>query len=211
MPRDRGPGLQHHTISCGRGNLEERDVDHLSWKRRTVMKMRLDRVSCIVGLLLLFGPAAHAQLKARYINSTRILQEYEGAQAIQRQIDDLKRSYEDEFQAMQDRLKQQMEEYQNRSLPLSQEKSIEKENELSQGQAALEQYYYSKLGPQGEYYQKSQQIQEPLIQKINATIASLSERNGYDLVLDADSGAVAYGKKEFDISDEILKELRNSR
>lgn len=175
------------------------------------MKMRLDRVSCIVGLLLLFGPAAHAQLKVRYINSTRILQEYEGAQAIQRQIDDLKRSYEDEFQAMQDRLKQQMEEYQNRSLPLSQEKSIEKENELSQGQAALEQYYYLKLGPQGEYYQKSQQIQEPLIQKINATIASLSERNGYDLVLDADSGAVAYGKKEFDISDEILKELRNSR
>ena len=175
------------------------------------MKKSLFLVPYIVGLLMLSGSSAHAQLKIRYINSSRILQDYPEAQKIQKQLDDLKKSYEAEFQAMQTRAQQQLEDMQRQNLSLSQEQRAEKETELAQTQAALEQYYYSKLGPQGEYFQKNQQLQEPLIDKINETIKMMGEREGYDLVLDVVSGAVVFGKEEYDVSDEVLEELGKSR
>lgn len=171
------------------------------------MKKGLYVLTSVLAFILLISSTAQAQMKVRYINTQRVLTEFPEAQELQKQLDDLKKTYEAEFQTMQTNAQKLLEELQKQSLLLSPEKKAEKEAQLAQKQQELETYYYSKLGPQGEYFQKNQQLQEPLMKKINDTIKRVGEENGYDYILDLVAGSVLYSKPEHDITDAVLTEL----
>ncbi|MGH1366527.1 MAG: OmpH family outer membrane protein [Calditrichia bacterium] len=175
------------------------------------MKKGVYILTSVLAFLLLISSTAQAQMKIRYINTQRVLVEYPEAQELQKQLDDLKKTYEAEFQAKQVNAQKLVEEIQKQSLLLSPEKKAEKEAQLAQTQQELETYYYAKLGPQGEYFQKNQQLQEPLMNKINETIKLVGEEEGCDYILDLVAGSVLYSKPEHDLTDKVLAALGKAK
>ncbi|MCK4978770.1 MAG: OmpH family outer membrane protein, partial [Candidatus Delongbacteria bacterium] len=54
---------------------------------------------------------------------------------------------------------------------------------------------------------KNQTLMQPIIDKINEVIKSVSEKGKYDYVFDANTGTLLFAKPEYEITDEILKVL----
>ncbi|RMH98905.1 MAG: OmpH family outer membrane protein [Calditrichaeota bacterium] len=188
------------------------DVSPNNEEEDTVIQRIVFPTLFLIGLMILgTGTPAHAQMKIRYINSDRILKEYPQAQEVQRKLDELRSSYEAEFNRMQQEAQKLLDELQNQSLLLSPEKKAEKENKLQNLQAQLERFYQEKLGPQGEFYRKNQELTQPLIDKINQVIQKVGQEEGYDYILDVVQGVVLYAKEEYDITDRILEELNKTQ
>ncbi|NIW79200.1 MAG: hypothetical protein GWN16_06925 [Calditrichae bacterium] len=166
----------------------------------------------VLGLFLWGGwSQAYAQLKIRYIDTERIVKEFPEFQEAQKQLDELRQTYETEFKQMQEDAQRMLDEMQNQSLLMSPEKKAEMENKLRQLQAKMEQYYYEKLGPQGEIYQKNQELTQPIIDKINKVIKKIGDEEEYDYVLDVAQGVVLYAKPEYNITDRVLEELNKAQ
>ncbi len=155
--------------------------------------------------------SAQAQTKIRFVNSQRILDEYPAWKEVQKKVDDLKKQYEDEFQKKQQDGQALLDEIKNQSLLLSPEKKAEKEAQLQNLQLELEKFYYEKLGPQGEIFQKNQELSKPLFDKINTIIQQVGEEEGYDFILDSVQGVVLHAKEDWDITDRILEELNKTK
>jgi len=155
--------------------------------------------------------SSYAQMKIRYVNSQRILAEYPEAQEVQRKLDELRASYEKEYNQMLQQYDQLAKELQSQSLLLSPEKKAEKEKQLQELGMRIEQYRIQKLGPEGEYFQQNQKLTQPLFDKINRVIQQISQDEGYDFVLDVVQGVVLYAKPEYDITDRILEELKKGK
>ncbi len=165
----------------------------------------------LMSLFLFLGmSSARAQMKIRFINSQRILDEYPALQEVQKQIDDLKKKYEDEFNKKQQEGQTLLDEIQNQSLLLSPEKKAEKEARLQSIQMELERFYVEKFGPQGELFKKKRDLEQPIIDKINGVIQRIGQEEGYDFVLDSVQGLL-YAKDEYDITERVLEELSKAK
>lgn len=112
---------------------------------------------------------------------------------------------------MQQRAQTLVDDIKNQSLLLSPEKKAEKEAELQNLQVQMEQFYYQKLGQQGELFREGQKLSEPIVNKINQVIKQVGEEEGYDYILDAAQGQLLYAKEEFDITAEVLEKLNKAQ
>ena len=177
--------------------------------------MKLSKISVYVILLgaflLLSANQAQAQLKVRYINSQKILDDYPEWVEAQKQLDELKAGYEKQFTDMQQQAQTLLDDIKNQSLLLSPEKKAEKEAELQQLQVQMEQFYYQKLGQQGELFREGQKLSEPIVNKINQVIKQVGEDEGYDFILDAAQGQLLYSKEEYDITAQVLEQLNKAQ
>ena len=166
----------------------------------------------LVVLLLAAATQLQAQSKIRYVDSERILADYSEAQEIQKQLDDLRRGYEEEFAKIEQEAKKLADEIQSQGLLLSPEKKAEKEALLQNKLKEREDFYVAKLGPQGDFFRRNQDLQKPLIDKIMQVIEKVGEEEGYDFILDAAGGGqVLYKKEEFDITPRVLEELSKTQ
>jgi outer membrane protein len=156
-----------------------------------------------VGLMIL---PARAQ-KFAYVESQRILNEYQEYVDAQKQLEQLRNKYDAEYQKMVKEYNDLLQEIDSQSLLLSPEKKQQKMQEAQDKALAIEKYKYEKLGPQGEFYQKSMEITKPIIDKINKLIAKIGEEEGYDFIFDASSGALVHAKPKYDITDQVIEEL----
>lgn len=164
-------------------------------------------VSFLVVLLVgLFIIPAHAQ-KFAYVESQRILNEYQEYVDAQKQLEQLRNKYDAEYQKMVKEYNDLLQEIDSQSLLLSPEKKQQKMQEAQDKALAIEKFKYEKLGPQGEFYKKSMELTKPIIDKINKLIAKIGEEDGYDFIFDASSGALVHAKPKYDITDRVLEEL----
>ena len=177
---------------------------------RRIFKVKMTKLvmtALLLGVWMLAAMGtATAQVKIRYINSQNVLDNYPEWQDVQKQLEDQKKAYEEEFNQMQTNGQQLLQEIQNQSLLLSPDKKASKEAELQQLQVNLERFYYEKLGPQGELFKKNQALSEPILEKINTVIKQVGEDEGYDVILDSVQGLL-YAKPELDITNRVLEEL----
>lgn len=162
-------------------------------------------IICLV--LLLSGSDSFAQTKIRYVNSQRILSEYPEALEIQKKLDEIRTGYETEYNNMLQRYEALVKDIENQSLLLSPEKKAEKEKEAQDLGTQIEQYRYTKLGPQGELYKKNLEMTQPLYDKIDQIIKQIGEVEDYDYIFDVVQGVVLYGKPAYDITNRVIEEL----
>jgi len=168
---------------------------------------KLTALAVLAALLLAGSTGIFAQGKIVFLDSQKILESYTAFQDAQKQVEELTKTYETEYQNMQTRGQKLVEELESQRLLLSPEKKTQKENEIRTLQAQMDKFRYEKLGPQGELYQKNQELIQPIFDKINSLITKVSEQEGYDLVLDKAQGALLYGAPDIDITQRVLDEL----
>ena len=162
----------------------------------------------ILGIVLFVGwNNGYSQSKIRYINSQQILDQMPEAQDVQKQLDDLRASYEKEYNDMIDRFEKLTKDIESQSLLLSPEKKAEKESEKLNLQQQIENYQREKLGPQGEFYRKNIELTQPLMDKIDAAIKKVSNEEGFDMVFDVVQGVIVFAKDEYNITDRVIAEI----
>ena len=168
--------------------------------------MKALKLVLLLTLSVVFTVPAFAQ-KFAYVQSQRILSEYQEYVDVQNKLNEIRNSYDQEYQKMVKEYNDMIEEIDSQSLLLSPEKKQEKMKQAQDKALQIERYKYDKLGPEGELYKKSMEFTKPIIDKINKLIEQVGNEEGYDMIFDASSGALVHALPKYDITDLIIERL----
>jgi outer membrane protein len=161
----------------------------------------------VIGCVLFLTIPAMAQ-KFAYVQSQRVLAEYQEYVDVMNKLDEIRNGYDAEYQKLLKEYNDLLEEIDSQSLLLSPEKKQEKMRVAQDKAMAIEKFKYDKFNPEGgEFYKKQAEFTKPLIEKINALIKKIGDDEGYDLIFDASSGALVHAMDKYDISQRIIDEL----
>jgi len=148
-----------------------------------------------------------AQLKIGYVLSERIRTEFEDFKEAESQLQLEYRKVQTEFDKMvlkMDSLKQDYEV--KRLMALDKGESIKQE--LVQMERSIQTYQAEKIGPQGELMKKQAQMEYEILGKVKKAVDKVAINEGFDYIIDASVGLL-YFKPKYDMTDDVLYELRN--
>jgi len=154
-----------------------------------------------------FFSTASAQLKIGYVLSERIRTEFDDFKEAESQLQLEYGKVQVEFDKMvlkMDSLKQDYEV--KRLMALDKGESIKQE--LIQMEQAIQRYQAEKIGPQGELMRKQAQMEYEILGKVKKAVDKVAINGGYDYIIDASVGLL-YFKPKYDMTDDVLYELRN--
>lgn len=169
-----------------------------------------DRVIYGVLFLLCLGVTmpAFAQLKVAYVNSDRIMQEYEKAREAQQQLDAEAKKLEQQYQGMVAEYDSLSRQFQQQQYVMSEERRKQKQRELQQLQQQIQQFQMENVGPKGQIYAKQEEILGPVLDEINRAIREVASSGQYDFVFDSVGGNLLYAEEKHNITADVLYELR---
>jgi len=163
------------------------------------------------GLLIGVVPqrASAQQLKIGYINSNKILESYQEALDVKKQLAELNSQWEKEAKDKQKEIKDLQEQIESQSLLLSEERKAEKQRQIQTMYAEYQKFLQDKWNPQGgEAVQKEVEMIQPVYDKINVAIKKLGEAEGYDYIFDVVAGNILYASDDQpDLTKKILEVL----
>ena len=168
------------------------------------------RFTFIVGLFIILTAIStgYAQLKIGYVDSQKLLSQYQEAVDAQNKLEEIRNQYQAEYENKVRDYQTLAQDIESQSLLLSEEKKKEKLRELQDKAAEIDKYKYDKLNPEGgEFYRKNQELFKPIIDKINNVISKIGAEEEYDIILDASSGALLHALPKYDLTSRILEEL----
>jgi Skp family chaperone for outer membrane proteins len=148
-----------------------------------------------------------AQLKIGYILSERIRTEYEEFKEAESQLQLEYRKVQFEFDQMVVKMDSLKQDYEiKRLMALDKGESIRQE--LEQMERSIQNYQAEKIGPQGELMKKQAQMEYEILGKVKKAVDKVAIDGGYDYIIDASVGLL-YFKTKYDMTDDVLHELRN--
>ena len=159
--------------------------------------------------VLLIGMTASlsAQLKIGYILSERIRGEYEEFKEAESQLQLEYRKVQFEFDQRVKKLDSLKQDYEvKRLMALDKGESIKQE--LAQMERSIQNYQAEKVGPQGELMKKQAQMEYEILGKVKEAVDKVAIDGGFDYIIDASVGLL-YFKPKYDMTDDVLHELRN--
>ena len=172
------------------------------------MTHSLAKVAILVALIAMFLPAvASAEGKVVYIDSYRIRLEFKEFQDAQVEFNKEVETWNAEVEQGQIEIEQMEADLAKQALILSDAKRQEREQEIEALKIQWQQQANEIFGPGGRAETRNAELTKPILDKINTVLEQLALENSYDLILDAVNGNIAYGKKELDITDDVLEEL----
>ena len=165
----------------------------------------------IIKLMLICLPfVLFANIKIGYIDSNRIMAEFEDVRNVQVELEKEQRKLESEYNGMLSQLDSLKQVFDRQRLLMSDSRREEKQNEMIQMERDIQEFQLKKFGPEGEIFRKQSQLLAPVLEVVDAAIKAVAGQRGYDYVFDAVSGAIVYALDAHDITEEVLKELKKS-
>src|SRR6056297_278140 len=152
----------------------------------------------------------HAELKIGYVNSQRIMQEWEVAREAQKKLDKRSQELQTEYQDMLGRLDSMNQTFEKQKMMMSEQRRQEKEQEIMQYRQQVQQYQMQKLGPQGEIYKIQQELTQPVLEKIQKVIKEVGDENNYDYIFDSVAGNILYAAQAHDLTDKVIYNLQRT-
>lgn len=150
---------------------------------------------------------ASAQLKIGYILSERIRTEFEEFKEAESQLQLEYRKVQFEFDQMVMKLDSLKQDYEvKRLMALDKGESIKQE--LEQMERSIQNYQAEKIGPQGELMRKQAQMEYEILGKVREAVRKVAIDKGFDYIMDSSMGLL-YAKPNYDVTDDVLHELRN--
>jgi outer membrane protein len=161
----------------------------------------------ILTVLLLTG-IVFSQQKVGIVFMEKLRLDYEGFKDAQQQLQLELEVIQKEYQSMATKLDSMMKEYDQQSLMMSDELKKAKEQDIRDMDTSMQSYQLSKVGPQGEFTRKQQQLEFDLMNQIKEAVDKVAIDGGFDLILDGSSSSL-YTKPTLNITDSVLTELRS--
>ncbi len=164
----------------------------------------------LIGLAMIVPSGMFGQLKIGYIDSNRIMQEYEDVRDAQAKLEKETRRLQAEYNTYVERLDSLNREFERQRLLLSNEKIREKEQDLQSLYQSTQAFQQSKFGPEGELYRYQAQLMAPVLDKVDTAVKRIGAERSFDYIIDAAGGALVYALPAHDLTGDVIAELRRS-
>ncbi len=175
----------------------------------------------IIFALILFSTAAFAQttqtqnapLKIGYVDSEVILAQYPEAIKAKSDLDGFVAKWKKEVDSMTTDLQKSYTDYQKQAQTMKKDELQKVQQNLAQKDQQLQQYKDQKFSqPNGEYFQKQDQMMKPVKEKIFKAIDEISKEEGMQFVFDkAGDVVLLHADPQFDITYKVLDRLKRGK
>lgn len=167
------------------------------------------RIGTVVLLLLACVVGAGAQTNIAHINSDAIMKVLPEAIDAQKTLDAQVASWEEELQKMQAEWKRKFDDYDTRKLILTEQARAAEEQQLRELDKSIADFRARKFGPNGELFQKQEEVMKPIQNKLFKVLEEIAEEDGYDYIFDK-SGEILllYAKESRDLTQEVLTRMQ---
>lgn len=170
------------------------------------MKNKMKWFVALAVIVTGFIGTANAEMKLGYIDSEKILSEYKPYLDAQKEFQRYEEELEREVSKRRNDLMKMQETFERQALLLSEKRKQEEQQAIIQKNQELQRFVQEAADPQrGRLAQKTQELSEPIIRKVNEIITQVAEDENYDFVLN--SAALAYAKETHDLTDKVLEAL----
>ena len=149
-------------------------------------------ILCTLAICSVFSLASAKELRLAYIDSDRVLEEFADSKEARQKLQDEEKQYTSQANQMEEVLKTMQDEYTSQSLMLSEEARKERETKLQQKMVDLDNFRREIWGQGGKLYSRNLELTRPVVEKVNAAIAKVSQEESYDFVFDAAGGNIVH-------------------
>ena len=163
-----------------------------------------------VGILIpfLFTAMASAEVKIGYVDSQAIISKLKETKDVQDKLNELYKSWEQEAKNMEQEIQKKQEDFEAKSLMLTDKAKAERAQELQTMALQLRQFEQDKLGANGEYFKEQNRLMQPIIDRVQDAINKVGEDEGFDYIFDTVNANIVYvSKSQTNLTDRILQEL----
>ena len=148
--------------------------------------------------------------KIGYVDSNEIMRNFEEVRLAEIELEKEGRKLEAEGIKLVSKLDSLKQDYERQRLLMSETRQNEKKNEITNMEKSIQNFQMEKFGPEGEIYRIQSKLMKPISEKIQAAIDIVGKEQGYDLILDALSGAIVYALPQYNLTEAVIDELNKT-
>lgn len=172
----------------------------------------INRITHSVALLCLLSitvsTSAAQDQKIGYVDTDYILSQMSEYQGIEQKLQTISSEWNKQLEKMQQEIDQLKEDFQAKEILYTEEQKKEMQQEIQNKVEERQQYLDQKFGTKGEYFQKQQELLEPIQRKVFEAVNTVAEEQNFDFVFDrAQDSNMLFGLEEWNLNDEVLQEL----
>lgn len=142
--------------------------------------------------------------KVAYVESAQLLDRYKGLQDARRAFEKKAAGWEQKHRAAVQSLQNAVQSYQKMAPSMTDEQRATAEQRL---QAQEQQVAQQQQQLQQQAQAEEAKMTEGVLTKVNKLLEVYGKENGYDLILVAGNGSIAYARQGLNITDIVLKRL----
>lgn len=162
----------------------------------------------IIAFAMLFSALQMSAQKIGYINTEKILSvipEYRSAQA---QLENLGKQYSEKIESEYSKIEAMYQTYQQQKGSLSAQARAQRENEIISREQTVKELQKTYFGQDGLMQKKSEELLNPLKERVDAAIKKIAENGNFMIIFDASlMQGVAYAREGDDLSGLVIKAL----
>ena len=142
------------------------------------------------------------------IDMEYILERIPAFENANKQIESLSEQWQSEVDRQVQEVNAMYKKYQSDAVFLAGEEKTKRENEIVTKENAIQELRNQYFGPQGQLFQRQEQLIKPLQENIYEAVKEISSDHGYAIVVDrASATSIIFASPAIDISDEVLSRL----
>ena len=169
-----------------------------------------NRMKIVALFLLLIPKIGFAEIKIGYVNSNRIMAEFEPVRDIQIELEKEQRKLEIEFNRILENIDSLRQDYERQRLLMSDERRQNREQEIMNLERTAQEFQLKKFGPEGDITRMQNKKLQPVLEKVQSAIDIIAKERGFDYILDAMTGSILYALPQYDLTEDVLKELKKN-
>jgi len=143
-----------------------------------------------------------------YVDAQYILDNMSEYTDAQKKLDDISAAWQKEIDAKYKEIDGLYKSYQQEQVLLTDEMKKQRQTEIETKEKAVKEYQKAKYGPEGELFQKRQELIKPIQDKVFDAVSKLATSKAYDFIFDKSGGvSMLYANPKMDLSDDVLKQM----
>ena len=151
---------------------------------------------------------ALSEVKIGYVDSQQIITQFEGFRLVQIELEKEQKRLEADYVTLANQLDSLFQVYEKQKLLMSEDRRLEKENELTQKQRELQEFEMKNFGPQNSELVKLQnQLLKPVLKLFSDACDTIGKKRQFDYILDAGTGGILYSIEANNITEEVIEEM----
>lgn len=162
----------------------------------------------ILAALFLAMTSVEAQRFA-YVDVNKILESIPEYEQAQQQLDQTASKWKQEIAQKYREIDEKYRKYQAEQVLLSESAKQQREEEIVNLEKAARDFQKNKFGPEGELFQKRQELVKPIQDRVYGAIEKYATDRGFDFIFDKSSNTtMLYASAKHDKTEDIIKRLK---
>lgn len=165
----------------------------------------------LTAFVVLFSVSSFSQKtqKIAYVDSKIILNALPEAIKAQSDLENLSKKWQNQLDSIANEVQKMYQDYQKKASTMSQEKQREAQQAILAKEQAYQLFRQEKFGQGGEFFQKQEQLLNPIKERILKTIEQIAKEEGYAFVLDKNADfVVLFADDDYDLTYKVLDRMR---